>query len=195
MKTIVRARGGLGLSIVAALTLWSTASLAARLYLYPGNVGAERAFLEDLLARERADGAVGIGLEDLCVGRFDLDGDGQHELFVLFCHSIYCGTAGCIMTVYRRGADGSWNELTELTVSGLSKRLHLHYVDIDDAPGARFRTVRSWSEGQRWGIDPRTGTEGYQFYKIDHRPLDPIPGDPDAFNPDSVEPDVIEGVP
>lgn len=175
--------------VATALACWSSAGLAARLYLYPGYVGEDLAFFKGLLAREQADWGPQVKMRHLCIGRFDLDGDGQYELFVLFCHSIYCGTAGCSMEVYRRDADGTWHKLTELTVSGFSGRMNARYVDIDDAPGARFRTVRSWSEGQRWGPG------GYEFFEINNDPFEPVPGDPDANDPYAVKPDIIEGVP
>lgn len=175
--------------LAAVLAYWSPVSLAARLYLYPDCAGEERAFVESLLAREHAAGGIEVEIGDFFIGRFDLDGDGQYELFVLFGHSVHCGTAGCSMKVYRRGVDGDWYKLTGFTVSGFSDRMNAHYVDIDDAPGARFRTIRSWSEGQRWSAG------GYEFFVIDNDPFEPVPGDPDADDPYAIKPDVIEGVP
>lgn len=175
--------------LAIALACWSSTSPAARLYLYSDYADEERAFVESLLAREHAAGGIEVEIDDFFVGRFDLDGDGQYELFVLFGHSVHCGTAGCSMKVYRRSIDGIWRELTGFTVLGFSARMNAHYVDIDDAPGARFRTIRSWTEGQRWS------SEGYEFFEINDDPFEPVPGDPDADDPYAVKPDVIEGVP
>ncbi|MBM3570437.1 MAG: hypothetical protein FJX46_16975 [Alphaproteobacteria bacterium] len=111
------------LFLIAFLALAGSGGLAAeRLVLKPAEVGTEYEFLDKLVRT----GAVRVldpkfDFDDIGVGRFDLDGDGNYELLVGFDSGVFCGRSECPVHIYKR-IDRQWT-----WVGGL-------WVPIEGAP-------------------------------------------------------------
>ena len=128
-------------------------------------MGEDRALIEELLRKHNPSDPPAnaeeaeqyLTLDNLLVGRFDLNDDGAPELFVEYRHSSICGTAGCETDVFRKQED-QWIALTGLSTSGAV------YV-LDERIGG-WRSLCAWESGMRWGKHPQTGGEGYLRFCI-----------------------------
>ena len=94
------------------------------------------------------EGVPEITLDDVHVGRYDLNGDGQAELFLHIRNAHLCGTAGCSSYMFERKEDG-WTKISGMT-GGRS-------TDIWTNPKTGYKTVCDDDEGIRW-----TG-QGYEY--------------------------------
>ena len=82
------------------------------------------------------------------MGRYDVNGDGQAELFVHVQYVGLCGSGGCPTYVFER-KNGEW--------ANVSRIVGDPYMDVWVDPDTGYKTVFSYYSGLRW-----TG-ERYQF--------------------------------
>ena len=114
------------------------------------NFGEDLAFIDRYLSLNwpeyyRAEGLVERGhefaLDDVYVGRYDVNGDGQAELFVHIQFVGLCGSAGCPTHAFERQA-GEWAKVSAM--SGDPS------MDVWVGPDTSYRTVFSYYGGFRW---------------------------------------------
>lgn len=154
---------------VLSFALWSVTALASDFVIMrQGEVGEDRAFLEAWLEPIRAGcidcepcGCDRLSVDELYIGRYDINGDGQPELFVVIGSSYFCGTAGCENPIFQK-RNGHWVELTGLDGGGWigsdeTGGSNCHFIEV---PGERrhgWLTLIGLETGLRWRRDRRTG--------------------------------------
>ena len=135
-------------AVVAGLLAPAAVALAAeRVVMYRDRIGADFAFidrfLKDLAPKsyrpEKSWGLPEVTLEQVYVGRYDVNDDGADELFVRVLYS--CGSAGCDTYLFEK-IDGEW-----MPLDGISRVTVLDSTRID---GEAVATLDVW-------IDPATG--------------------------------------
>ena len=135
-------------AVVAGLLAPAAVALAAeRVVMYRDRIGADFAFidrfLKDLAPKsyrpEKSWGLPEVILEQVYVGRYDVNDDGADELFVRVLYS--CGSAGCDTYLFEK-IDGEW-----MPLDGISRVTVLDSTRID---GEAVATLDVW-------IDPATG--------------------------------------
>ena len=106
-----------GAIVAVALTLPAASPLSAdQVVLRGDNFGQDLAFIDRFLGEEWSysygvepgEGVDLLTLDDVFVGRYDVNGDGQDELFVQAMVS--CGSVGCPTYVFEQ-IDGHWAEI------------------------------------------------------------------------------------
>ena len=156
--------------ILAALVLLAAAlPLASPLageevVMSRGNFGEDFAFIDGYLkvrwrnsyGVEPEEGVDLLTLDEVFVGRHDVNDDRQDELFVNM--EVSCGSVGCPTAVFEK-KDGEWEKISSnISVLG-HKRVDggfVHYLDVWTDPSTGYKTVFSYYAGLRW-----TG-EGYE---------------------------------
>lgn len=140
----------------------------------PGNVGEDAPFFEDLLRRTRKEcggetcTCAELELRNLYIGRYDLNGDGVAELFVVFSYTAFCGTAGCENPIFPKRR-GRWVEIAGLDGGGWispeeSGATACHFIEV---PGERrhgWLTLIGLEHGLRWVRNRRTGEIGESWF-------------------------------
>ena len=145
--------------IIAATLLFPVASGfgAERVVTRRDNFGEDLRFVDQYLGltwpeyyRTQAPVEVGFefSLDDVYVGRYDVNGDGQAELFVHVQYVGLCGSGGCPTYVFER-KNGEWANVSRIVGDA--------YMDVWVDPDTGYKTVFSYYSGLRW-----TG-ERYQF--------------------------------
>ena len=137
--------------LTAALALPPAAGSAAdAVVTRPDNFGEDLAFIDGYLTltwpdyyrvERPVERGHEFGLDSVYVGRYDVNGDGQAELFVHVQFVGLCGSAGCPTYVFERQA-GEWTR-----VSAMSGDPSMG-VWID--PDSRYKSVFSYYAGFRW---------------------------------------------
>ena len=146
--------------------------------------GEDRAFFEELLRKENPaqppanaeEAKQYLTLDNLFIGRFDLNDDGVPELFVSFQHSYVCGSFGCDTRIYQR-LDRRWDHLTTVSMQG-------GVFVLDERIGG-WRSLCASEHGVRWGKDPRTGQEEYLSFCISKQCAHELEED---FTPENMPP-------
>lgn len=118
---------------------------------------------------DRAKTGHEFSIDDIRVGRYDVNDDGKPELFLLVTKGVFCGTAGCPAYILTRKRNG-WDLLATLYVAnqmagnhdvlfgawrGMSGKVYddkiRQYVDVSiPAINKRYRTLYSAYWGVRW---------------------------------------------
>lgn len=159
--------------------------------LRPGDVGEEKAFFESLLVRARAECFCDFQITDFQIGRFDVNDDGQYELFVSYGKFPFCGSFGCHNPVFQL-QNGHWKPITELdggtwTFGAFDTRPNrLHYVIAIIVADERFdsyRTLIGGEMGVQWSVDETTGEAGYHSFCLTPRCFWNLPSFPEAEPP------------
>lgn len=162
-----------GVLVALTLLLWSSMALASDFVIMrPGDVGEDGPFFEELLQQTRKQCGCetctcpDLEKRDLYIGRYDLNGDGVEELFVVFSRS--CGTAGCENPIYQK-RHGTWVEIAGLDGGGWispeeSGATQCQFIEV---PGERrhgWLTLIGLEHGLRWVRDRRTGKIDYTWF-------------------------------
>ena len=140
------------LAVVFAMQAPVMARAENRIMMHADNIEPDHAFLEQLVNEFREDCGDAclrqITLQDLYIGRFDLNDDGAEELFVYRSISYYCGTAGCETEIFRKSG-GQWEKIGQIkTVFG--DVMGPFYLIADDERIDGWRTLLSLESGFRW---------------------------------------------
>lgn len=157
---------------VTAILLSATAAFAYdRILLRAGDVGDDASFLqrfldeelelfrpasenedEDEEEREWAQKYIRdwVRFDWIFVGRFDINDDGQDELFVMLGFPSRCGSAGCDMKIFRRTEQG-WQQLPGYVDAVLSPAEAHPSVPGRVDPSARGLTYEIWASEERVG--------------------------------------------
>ena len=154
-------RGVLFWAIIGALFVAPLAPAIAdeKVLMRRDNFGQDLAFIDSFLKRswphyykrnEPLDWPE-LTLDRVSVGRYDVNGDGQSELFMNVGYGPLCGTVGCPTHVFAK-RDGEWVEVDH--VSGM---MGDSSMDVWVDPLTGHRTVFSYYAGFRW-----TG-EAYEY--------------------------------
>lgn len=156
------ARFLIALSLLAAM---SAASRAEPLIvpLRRGDVGTERAFLEELLVQARKDcPGHELNLDLFQVGRVDLNDDDQYELIVSIFDSCFGGTCYHATPIYRLyhgewvaiadlgGARADIGQFAHLLTDEPDMRWPREYVIVLDETIGGWRTLIGDLEALRW---------------------------------------------
>ena len=150
-------------SIVLAFAMVVDAGTAfggERVLLLRNNLGSESAFIDRFLADSFPEsykaneefGSVWLTLDDLLVGRYDVHGDGQAELFVYIAHPAWCGTAGCDLYVFEN-KDGAWVKAIHDGPQAAREREEgktVDYLFVWTDPETGYKTVYTSNAGFRW---------------------------------------------
>jgi hypothetical protein len=161
--------GALLAAMVALASVFYTASALAydRILLRPGDVGADASFLQRLLDQDKEDLAPRpyddrdeedmkwseeyvrkwINFDHVYVGRFDLNDDGKHELFVMLGWG--CGTAGCRTYLYGQTAAG-WKEIPVFIDPRPVARRNAYQLFASEERIGGYRTLVGSEFGGRW---------------------------------------------
>lgn len=133
---------------------WNLPTVRAegRIMMYADNIGPDRAFLERVVEEILEDCSNAclreITLDDLYIGRFDLNDDGVEELFVYRSISYYCGTSGCRTDILWKSG-GRWEKVGQMrTVFG--DLMGPFYLIADDERIDGWRTLLTYEYGFRW---------------------------------------------
>lgn len=168
----------------AALVLYFNSTLLAseRIVLRQGLFGSDRAAIKDFFqndedlkddfdptGRNTEDG-LKFTMANIHVGRFDLNGDGVNELFVLIEHMGWCGTIGCPAYVLEK-KNGQWQLLTAVDVDQETERPKGYFLSVPEnfiyafipdcakrrhflaqvpAVNAGYRTLYGFQGGRYW---------------------------------------------
>ena len=156
-----------------------------------GDVGTERAFLEELLVQARKDcPGRELTLDRFQVGRVDLNDDDQYELIVSIFDSCFGGSCYHATPVYQFH-NGKWVQIDDLNGANadIDAIAHLltdepdmpwprEYVIVLDETIGGWRTVLAGEEASRWsnlgigelgGDYNRPARPGYVTYCITER--------------------------
>ena len=138
------------------------ASAAEQVVMWLDNFGEDFAFIDSFLERSwphhyKPDEPLDwpeLSLDRVLVGRYDVNGDGQHELFTYIAYSPFCGTVGCPTHVFERRR-GAWSEID--AVSGFhalgTRSMDGAWVQVLDVwtdPASGHNSVFSTFAGLRW---------------------------------------------
>ena len=140
------------LAVVFAMQAPVMARAENRIMMHADNIEPDHAFLEQLVNEFREDCGDAclrqITLQDLYIGRFDLNDDGAEELFVYRSISYYCGTAGCDTEIFRKSG-GQWEKIGQIkTVFG--DLMGPFYLIADDERIDGWRTLLTYEYGLQW---------------------------------------------
>ena len=141
-----------GCAVIAALAVTYLASplSADEVVIRSDNFGPDFAFVDEFLSlnwpeyyrpERPIDGVPEITLDDVNIGRYDVDGDGEAELFLHIRYVRFCGTAGCPTYVFERN-EGVWTKVSGMT-GGRRMRV---WTD----PETGYNTVYGDISGFRW---------------------------------------------
>lgn len=97
---------------------------------------------------------------NVSVGRFDLDGDGQYELFVAYRHPYFCDGAGCRNPVFQ-WRKGKWRQIAALDGGWWWRPEYIWVLGKHRGPDG-YPTLLGRHMGVRWARDEVTGRAGYQ---------------------------------
>ena len=137
---------------------------ADQVVMQQGNLGADFAFIDSFLKRNwpneyRPEEPLGdwpeLTLANVDIGRYDVDGDGQVELFVHIGFVLECGTVGCPVYFFKRSESG-WVEVDD--VSGM---MGGPSMEVWTEPETGFKSIISYYAGFRW-----TG-DAYEYLRAD----------------------------
>ena len=138
-------------------------------------------------------------LDDIYVGRFDVNGDDVEELFVFVYYSTWCGKTGCNMHVFERGG-GDWVEVVYARPYPRAQEddgQRVYGLSVWTDPETGYKTVYASSSGFRWTgeryehIDDarilELQAESFDFAGMDRHFAPGRDGlDPSGFDPDKV---------
>lgn len=144
-------RGSKVYLIPISCLMFASLSIAAEavveIVLEYGAIGEDAQAVREFIAAEFE--VTEENMEEFHVGRVDLNKDGAEELIVVFSTYDYCGTAGCMTSIFEN-VDGSLNEVASLYVygpyPGRRDNISLHAKD----EGAPYLTVYGYHLGVRW---------------------------------------------
>ena len=141
------------LMALVALASFASPLAADQIVMRRGNFGADFAFIDSFLKRNwpneyRPEEPLGdwpeLTLANIDVGRHDVHGDGQVELFVHVGFVLECGTVGCPVYFFER-SKGGWVEVDD--VSGL---MGGPSMEVWTDPETGFKNIISYYAGFRW---------------------------------------------
>jgi len=103
-----------------------------------------------------------IRITDYFAGRYDLDLDGQDELFVMLAHPYWNGSIGSPLTIYKM-KDGEWREWawSSLKSSSRDDQGIYYYLVVGDEREKGLPVLYSSEFEFRWWTDPDTGESRY----------------------------------
>ena len=116
-----------------------------QLLLKRGALAPDKAFIVDFVKKHYEDAKTDPN--SLFVGRHDINGDGQPELFVYVYDFGWCGVVGCPTVVFER-KNGQWTSLAELTVTQDGYVNMVVYARKE--PGLKYLTLYSGYYAYRW---------------------------------------------
>jgi hypothetical protein len=165
IRSSIDPRRWLAALIAIATLLQATGALAYdRILLRAGDVGNDAPFLQRFLDEEleliRPDDEATdemkawsekyfrewVNFAHVYVGRFDINDDGENELFVMLGFPSRCASAGCETYLFRRTEHG-WQELS---------------MPVDPVPVAPGQTAPRW-------LDPAARERAYQILASEER--------------------------
>ena len=176
----------LGTALAALMIAATRAAASDVVILRPGDVGEEREFFESLLEKARAECFCNFQMTNFWVGRFDINDDGQYELFVSYENSPFCGTAGCTNPIFQL-QNGRWQEIAGLdggrsAVGGIDPRPNpFNYIIVSVERFDSYRTLIGREIGMQWSVDETTGEAGYHLFCLTLRCLWDFTGPPDEL--------------
>ena len=141
------------LIVLLPLASWAPPLAADQIVMRRDNFGADLAFIDGFLKRSwtyeyRPEEPLGdypeLTLDRVDVGRYDVNGDGEAELFVHVGFVVACGTVGCPVYFFER-ENGDWVEVDD--VSGM---MGGPSMDIWSDPVTGYTNVLSYFAGFRW---------------------------------------------
>ncbi|HYM29893.1 MAG TPA: hypothetical protein VEU47_01250 [Candidatus Cybelea sp.] len=135
-----------------------------RIIFRHGNFGPDRPFVQSLLEKMRADCPEDdFTMASIAIARFDLDGDGVKELFVMYDHSCWCGSIGCETNIYKKGRSGQWEEYggTDTAFFEDQTKHPYYYLIAADEVIRGHRTILSNEDGLRWTWVSKKRAYGY----------------------------------
>ena len=148
---------GVVVALASALPLASPFA-AERVVMSGGNFGENFAFIDrylrirwqDSYGVEPEEGTELLTLDEVFVGRHDINNDLQDELFVHM--EVSCGSVGCPTAVFEK-RDGEWEKLfSNISVLG-HERVDgelVYFLDVWNDPDTGHRSVFSYFAGFRW---------------------------------------------
>ena len=151
--------GALVASVLAACA--ASASADEKLFLHRGKVGVDLQFIDRFLQvlepdfyKPKADlvGLREMTLDDIYVGRYDVNGDQVEELFVFVYYSTWCGKTGCNLHVFAKEG-GDWVEAISARPSPWIEEYEggrAYYLIVWTDPETGIKTVWTPSSGFRW---------------------------------------------
>ena len=158
--------GAVVIALVAVFT--ALASAGEKVVMRRDNLGGDFAFVDRFLELNwphyyRPDEPLEVmpelSIDMVHVGRYDVDDDGQSELFVHVGYVGVCGSAGCTAYVFEK-RDHEWVALEDIPrfrVTNADRRVDGEAVlalDVWTDPASGYKSVFSTFAGLRW-----TGTE------------------------------------
>ena len=155
--------------LVAGLLLATLVAIGAApvsadetLQLRRGNLGNDLDFIDKFLkvlepdfyrpTKDFGEGFREMTLDDIYVGRFDVNGDDVEELFVFVYYSTWCGKTGCNMHVFERGG-GDWVEVVYARPYPRAQEddgQRVYGLSVWTDPETGYKTVYASSSGFRW---------------------------------------------
>ena len=151
--------GALVASVLAAGA--ASASADEKLLLHRGKVGIDLDFIDQFLQVLEPDfykpktdlgGLREMTLDDIYVGRYDVNGDQVEELFVFVYYSTWCGKTGCNLHVFAKEG-GDWVEAISARPSpwiGEYEGERVYSLNVWTDPETGLKTVWTSSSVFRW---------------------------------------------
>lgn len=98
-------------------------------------------------ARMRKERGLAISEADIGIDKYDLNGDGRKEIFVLLKSPYFCGASRCQMKVFQTNEDLNWNSILEVSTNdivAIAPTDHNGFRDIIIGGGVIDESVNVW---------------------------------------------------